>query len=420
MTSLLLTLALLSALQAESALQAKPTTLHVGPRATYSTISEAVAAAEPGDTIRVAAGLYTEPTLELNKSVSLLGEPGAVLDGEGERGVVRVFADSVTVAGFTIRNTGISFTEDRAGILVDKSQYCTIRDNVLEDTFFGIYLANSGDCEISRNTIEATGTRETRSGNGIHLWYSLRIRIEDNHIRGHRDGIYFEFVEDSQVSGNDSRGNIRYGLHFMFSDGCRYRGNVFADNGAGVAVMYTRDIVMDGNDFGGNVGSAAFGLLLKDITDSQIRNNRFRRNSVGLHADGVNRVNVQGNDFLENGWAVRIMANSLGSTVRENNFIGNSFDVATNSRRAYSEFHGNYWDRYRGYDRDGDGIGDVPFHPVRLFSLVVAQNEPALILQRSLLVMLLDIAEQVLPLLTPENLADTQPFLARLETRWSS
>ena len=155
-------------------------------------------------------------------------------------------------------------------------------------------------------------------------------------------------------------------------------------------------------------------------TDSEILNNRFRRNSVAIHAEGVNRVTVQGNDFVENGWAVKIMANSEGSTVTENNFIGNSFDVATNSRRTYSEFHGNYWDRYRGYDRNADGIGDVPFHPVRLFSLVVSQNEPVIVLQRSPLIMLLDIAEQVVPLLTPKNLVDSRPFLSRLETRWSS
>jgi nitrous oxidase accessory protein len=184
--------------------------------------------------------------------------------------------------------------------------------------------------------------------------------------------------------------------------------------------MYTEDVVMEDNDFQGNRGTAAFGLLLKDITDSRIQGNRFLRNSVAIHAEGVNRVDVRGNDFLENGWAVKIMANSLDSSFTENNFIGNSFDIATNSRRTYSDFQGNYWDRYRGYDRDGDGVGDIAFHPVRLFSLVVSQNEPALVLQRSPLVMLLDLAEQVLPLLTPENLADSRPLLAPFQTPWSS
>jgi nitrous oxidase accessory protein len=413
--------ALLGALQAAPpAIYENPTTLVVGPTAAYTSVGAAVAEANPGDTVRVSAGTYHEPTVILDRRITLIGEPGAVLDGQTERGLIEITADSVTVTGFTLRNTGLSFTDDRAAILVDRSQHCDISDNVLEDTFFGIYLANSGDCRIVGNRLTAHGERETRSGNGIHLWYSTRITITNNTIQGHRDGIYFEFVEDSEVRDNQSHGNIRYGLHFMFSDRCSYRSNTFADNGAGVAVMYTRDILMDGNDFRGNLGNAAFGLLLKDITDSDILNNRFQQNSVAIHAEGANRVTVEGNDFIQNGWAVKIMANSDASVVTGNNFVGNSFDVATNSRRSYSDFTGNYWDRYRGYDRDADGVGDVPFHPVRLFSLVVAQNEPALVLQRSPLILLLDLAEQVFPLLTPENLADGRPSLTRLATRWSS
>lgn len=384
----------------------------------FATIGAAVAAARPGDTVRVAPGIHREPTLVLDEPLTLLGEPGAILDGEGERGLVEIRSDSVAVVGLTLRHTGLAYTEDRAAILVDQARHCEIRDNRLVDTFFGIYLANAGDCRIEDNVLVASADRETRSGNGIHLWYSTRIEILGNRIEGHRDGIYFEFVEDSEVADNRSSGNVRYGLHFMFSDGCAYRRNVFSENGAGVAVMYTSDVVMEGNDFRGNLGNAAFGLLLKDITDSEIHHNRFRENSVAVHAEGANRVELRRNDFVRNGWAIKIMANSEASTVTENNFIGNSFDVATNSRRSYSDFHGNFWDRYRGYDRDADGVGDVPFHPVRLFSLVVAQNEPALVLQRSPLVALLDVAEQVLPVLTPENLSDPRPSLGPLPSRW--
>jgi nitrous oxidase accessory protein len=391
----------------------------VGPHEAWSTIGAAVRAAAPGDTVIVEPGLYREPTIVLDKALTVVGRPGAVIDGEGERGLVRVVADSVTVEGLTLRDTGLSFTEDRAAILVDRVRFCTLRGLRLEKTFFGIYLANAGDCLVEGNALSAEADRETRSGNGIHLWYSTRVVIRDNQVRGHRDGIYFEFVEDSRIENNVSEGNVRYGLHFMFSDGCAYRGNVFGDNGAGVAVMYTSDVVIDGNDFQGNLGNAAFGLLLKDITDSEIINNRFRGNSVGIHAEGANRVRVTGNDFVQNGWAVRIMANSEDSEVAANNFVGNSFDVATNSRRSYSDFSGNFWDRYRGWDRDGDGVGDVPFHPVRLFSLIVAQNEPALILQRSPLVALLDVAEQVFPVLTPESLVDAAPRLSPIRTRWS-
>jgi nitrous oxidase accessory protein len=390
----------------------------VSPAGQYPSVGAAVAAAHPHDTVVVEAGVYAGETVTVDRPLTLLGRPGAVLDGDGKRGLLVIEADSVTVMGLTLRNTGSTFVDDRAALRVEGARFCRIEGNTMEGTFFGIYLANTGDCVVAGNTLTTRADRETTAGNGIHLWYSTRVTLRDNHIRGHRDGIYFEFVEDSRVEGNVSEGNLRYGLHFMFSDGCDYVGNTFRRNGAGVAVMYTKNVLMEDNDFDENRGGASFGLLLKDITDSRILGNRFRRNSVGVHAEGANRLEVRGNDFVANGWALQVLANSDDSEFSANNFVANSFDVSTNSRRSYSTFEGNYWDRYKGYDRDHDGVGDVPFRPVRLFSLVVEQNEPALVLQRSLLVDILDLAEQVLPMLTPENLVDRRPSLSPLASRW--
>ena len=169
-----------------------------------------------------------------------------------------------------------------------------------------------------------------------------------------------------------SEGNRRYGLHFMFSDSCRYERNTFRANGAGVAVMYSKVIVMDGNAFLGADGSTGYGLLLKDITDGSISGNRFEDNSTGIFLEGASRLEIRDNDFRRNGWAVRLH----GRTPRTADsaaiiFAGNAFDVSTNSRTLRSDFEGNWWDAYRGYDLDRDGAGDVPFRPVRLFALVV-------------------------------------------------
>lgn len=414
----LLTLAVVTVALPHHAAAQGPAMPRVSPAGPYTSVAAAVAAANPHDTVVVEAGVYAEGLITVDRPLTLQGMEGAVLDGGGESGLLLVTADSVTVKGLTLRNTGLTFVDDRAALKVDQARFCHIEGNRIENAFFGIYLANAGDCLVEGNVLTTYAERETKAGNGIHLWYSARVTIRGNRIQGHRDGVYFEFVEDSRVEDNVSRDNLRYGLHFMFSDRCDYVGNTFQRNGAGVAVMYTKNVLMEGNDFDENRGSASFGLLLKEITDSRVVGNRFRKNTVGIHADGLNRVEVEGNDFLFNGWAVKILANSDGSAFRGNNFVANSFDVSTNSRRAYSSFEGNYWDRYKGYDRDRDGVGDVPFRPVRLFSLVVEQNQPALVLQRSLLVALLDLAEQVLPVLTPLNLEDQRPALALHDTFW--
>lgn len=389
--------------------------LVVDPSGPLSSIGEAVRAAAPGTRILVKPGHYTEPTIVVDRSVTIQGEGFPVVDGEGQRQIFTITADDVRISGLDLRNVGVSYVEDRAAIKVEEAAGCEIDHNRIHGGFFAIYLARASDCRITENVIRGTGSTETDSGNGIHAWSSARIVVESNEITGHRDGIYFEFVEDSRVSRNVAVDNIRYGLHFMFSDRCRYQANYFRQNGAGVAVMYTADIEMTDNRFEANQGSAAFGLLLKNISDSRITGNTFSENSVGLYAEGFDRTEVSGNDFLGNGRAVRLLSNSLDTRFMNNNFVGNSFDVTTNSRRVRSTFAGNHWDGYKGYDLDGDGTGDLPHRPVRLFALIAERTPVATILLRSFFVTLLDWTERVVPSLTPDNLIDEEPAMQRNE-----
>jgi nitrous oxidase accessory protein len=177
--------------------------------------------------------------------------------------------------------------------------------------------------------------------------------------------------------------------------------------------MFTKRVEMVANRFEDNWGAAAYGLLLKEITDSRLTSNVFRGNTTGLLADGASRLVATDNEFAANGWAVKLDANTQDGRFEGNEFVGNTFDVATNSREHSTTFAGNYWDEYRGYDLNRDGIGDVPHRPVRLFSLLVARNQPSLILLRSAFVTLLDAAERVLPALTPEMLVDATPSMRR-------
>lgn len=403
-------LALVSGLCASPLVAQPPIT--VSPADGVDPIGAAVRRAPGGSTIRVLAGTYAEPTIVIHRPVRLVAEPGAVLDGRGDNALIEIRADDVTVSGFELRDVATSFVADRAALRVVNASGCVISDNTFERTFFGIYLEKARNCRIERNRLNGTGDRETTAGNGIHAWNSRDLVIVGNEVRGHRDGIYFEFVRASRVSGNRSESNHRYGLHFMFSDSCAYTGNDFVSNGAGVAVMYARAVDMRDNRFERNRGSASYGLLLKDIRDSRIVANRFLDNTVALLAEGSSRLDVRANAFAGNGWAVKVMANADDNVFSDNSFVANTFDVSTNSLRATSTFRSNYWDAYGGYDLDRDGTGDVPFRPVRLFSLIVERHPPALILLRGVLVQLMDAAERVLPVLTPEALIDLKPRMS--------
>jgi nitrous oxidase accessory protein len=386
-------------------------TIKVGPGENINSITQALEMASDGDTIAVFGGRYREGEIKVSKRVIMIGHDLPVIDGEGETQVLHITADSVHISGFRVVGSGISHTRDNAAIRFDRAAWGRVTDNELDSNFFGIYLARAHHTVVTGNRIKSHIQRESMSANGIHLWDTRHVTIEDNKITGHRDGIYFEYVKNSVINRNHAEKNLRYGLHFMFSDSCVYEGNSFINNGAGVAVMYTRRVIMRNNLFLDNWGSSSYALLLKDINDSYIVGNIFRNNTIGIRADGSNRSEVTGNLFEDNGWAIRVLSNSMDNHFTQNNFINNTFDVSTNSRQNYSIFDKNYWSKYSGYDLKGDDLGDVPYRPVRLFSLIIEQNPIALILLRSFFIEILDMAERVIPILTPETLVDENPLM---------
>lgn len=372
-------------------------------------ISDAIKSSGPGDKIIIKKGSYKESGIVVDKAVEIIGEDYPEIDGEGQGEIFTVKSDNVTVKGIKLVNCGFSSMKDFAAIRVENSSGCTIANNMLLNNFFGIYLANSKKCGVISNEIISNAVSEISSGNGIHLWKCDSIRIEGNSVTGHRDGIYFEFVTNSRVAGNRSEKNVRYGLHFMFSNYDDYENNTFKNNGAGVAVMYTRFVKMINNRFEDNWGPNSYGLLLKDINDAVIKYNTFNKNTTGLYSEGGTRINIFNNTFSENGWAAKILGNCFEDTIKFNNFIGNSFDISTNSSRNTNLFSENYWDKYNGYDLNKDGTGDVPFRPVSMFSLVVEKTPESMFLLRSFVVELLDLAEKVVPVFIPESLIDERP-----------
>ncbi len=390
--------------------------LDVGQNQAFGSLKEALFSARPWDTVYVHQGVYKEGTIVIDKPLVIIGVDYPVLDGEKEYGILRVESDSVVVKGFTLKDVGVSYVEDKSAIRIVRSKHCTIEANKLINAFFGIYLERSSDCRIIDNHILGFAEHEMNSGNAIHLWYSNRNLIEGNHAEGHRDGIYLEFVDNSVVKNNLVENNLRYGLHFMFSDNDRYLENTFVSNGAGVAVMFSKNITMEGNNFLDNWGGSSYGLLLKDITDSEIRNNLFSKNTTGIYGEGAIRIQITGNDFVRNGWALNILGSCNDNVILNNNFMNNTFEVTTNSKRNHNSYDGNYWSENRGsYDLDRDGISDVPYRPVKLFSFMMANMESTSILMRSLLVDLINHAEKVAPVITPHNLMDSKPLMKRVE-----
>ncbi len=386
--------------------------LRVGKGQSYGSIKAAIAASSHGDTVIISAGLYQEGNIIIDKSIFIQGEGKPILDGQLKFEILSVKANHVTIKGLVLKNSGRSAMDDPGAIKVYDASNVLIEGNTLLDNYFGVYLQYSKNCIVKNNFIRATQLLEHQSGNGIHCWKSDSLQIIGNKTYGHRDGIYFEFVTHSIIWRNLAYNNLRYGLHFMFSNDNAYISNLFKNNGAGVAVMFTKKVVMINNSFEDNLGDAAYGLLFKEISDCYLSGNKFIRNTTGIFFDGSNRIIIERNIFKENGWGMRLQANCMDNVIQLNNFLGNTFDMATNGSLTLNMFSENYWDKYQGYDLNRDKIGDVPYHPLSLYAVIVEQNPPAMLLYRSFMVNLLDQSEKLSPSLTPENFVDNKPSMA--------
>ncbi|MEZ5041970.1 MAG: nitrous oxide reductase family maturation protein NosD [Saprospiraceae bacterium] len=376
-----------------------------------SSLKDALLQASDGDEILLQAGYYRESNIIVDKRVMIRGKGMPVLDANFVGEILTVTADSVTIEGIEFRNAGKSHIKDLAAIRIQRQNHFIIRNNRIINAFFGIYIERGKYGLIEGNVLIGEAKNEMTSGNAIHCWYADYLTIRHNSCKKYRDGIYLEFVNNSEISDNWSENNIRYGLHFMFSNDDSYTCNTFRANGAGVAVMFSKRIQMIENVFEYNWGRAAYGLLLKEIYDANIQYNLFQQNTIGILLEGSTRLQYKHNTFSRNGWAIQMSGGCLDNTFSQNNFLTNALDLVVKSRVNNNTFDGNFWSDYSGYDLDKDGAGDVPHRPVKLYAYVLTKSPESIVLLRSFFIDLLNFSEKVSPVFTPENVLDNQPLM---------
>ena len=399
-------------LVAETTIKAE--TLTVGPApARFQTVQSAIAAAKPGDVIRVQPGVYTGQFI-LDKQITLEGVGKPVLRGEGRGSVVIVVADSCSIRGFVIEHSGGDLQAEDSGLLL-KSNENTVAGNELRDTLYGIYLYHSQRNTIRGNTVRGRRELEVGArGAGLHLWNSPDNTVEENTITDARDGMYIQSSPGNNIRRNRVFG-VRYGLHYMSSDANKFEDNVFSDNVAGAAIMYSRKIEFRRNAFVHNRGFSSFGVLFQDCEDNVAEENFFIDNATGVFAEALRKSVFRRNVIAENDLALQIFSSCAQNLFVENNFVENLSPLLLVGKRSDTRWQeggrGNYWSDYRGYDLDGDGVGDVA-HKVQNVFEYLEGNYPRLRLYlRSPAAQALAAAEHAFPIIKGSSEKDGAPLM---------
>jgi nitrous oxidase accessory protein len=341
----------------------------VGSSAGEPTIVSALGKAAPGDIVRVRPGVYGG-NLVLDRTVTLIGEGLPLLRGSGHGSVVTINAPGCTLRGFRIERSGTSLIDEDSGVLL-RSGHNQLIGNELHDVLFGIYFYRAHDNLVSNNAVRGrTEIGVGERGAGMHLWDSHRNTIEGNTVSGTRDGLYLQNANQGVIRHN-RLSNVRYGLHYMNSDDNVFEDNAFDNNVAGAAIMYSKRIQLRRNRFVHNRGFSSFGILFQDSADLIAEHNIVSDNAVGLFLEAVRGSVFRANVIANNDTAIEIFTNSDRNEFTRNNFVANLTPIRVIGRSTTTRWssggQGNYWSDYDGYDLDGNGVGDVPFHIRNLY-----------------------------------------------------
>lgn len=339
-------------------------------------------AAPIGSTVTIAAGTYRGPIV-VRGPLTLVGEPGAIIDGGGRGSVVTISGGGVTFRGFTVKSSGREVTEEAAGIKITGNDH-RISSNEIVDVYFGIHIGDGQRAIVEGNRVRPGQGYGARPGHGINAWHLRDSRIVGNHVADARDGIYLSFTERVEVTNNIVT-DCRYGLHSMYSQDARFEDNDAERNLLGAALMMSDRMILKGNRIRQHrEGVAAYGLLLKDIGGLVAEGNEITSNRVGIYAESVPADPAREAVFVGNVIAGNEVGLALQSTARltmtGNRIAENLADVRALGRtlgagmRWSRDGRGNSWSQYRGYDADGDGIGDVSHRVEGAIDALVQRN----------------------------------------------
>ena len=390
-------------------------------------ISQVLALANPGDTIRLSAREYHE-NLVIRVPVVLTGPADAdgdpdipwderslpVIRGGYEGDVVHILSTGTVLDGIHVSEAGPRLTKDMACILVEADSV-TIRNSRVSESLHGIYVKAGNHSRIEGNLVEGRlDLIESDRGNGIHLWNSVGNLVSGNEIVNARDGIYFSFSDSTEVIDNHIH-HVRYGLHYMYSNHNTFRRNLFEKNVAGAALMYSEDIVLAENTFAQCRGFRAYGILYQSMDHVTARSNLILDNSRGIFVSNSTNNLFQENDVVDNDLAIQLNGGSDFNAFRRNNFINNLSDllqdVSDMEITWADEEGGNYWSDHGGYDLDGDGRGDQPFRIQNAFQVLESSTPEVRFYLLSPAARILELAETTLPILDLGEAEDPSPLM---------
>jgi nitrous oxidase accessory protein len=375
-------------------------------------VQAAIEAAAPDAVIRLGPGLHEGP-LVIDKPLSLVGEADARLQGPGTGSVITINVSDVRIEGLEITGSGINLPAMDSAVLVNRTaERAVIRGNRLTGNLFGVYLHGAAGSLVEGNVIVGRDDlRTAEAGNGVSIWNAPGAKVIGNTISQGRDGIFVN-VSKNNVFADNTFTDLRFAIHYMYTNDSQVTGNRSKGNHVGWAIMFSNNLVIRGNL---SENDRDHGLMLNTTNRSDITGNTVRGGGEKcLFMYNANQNVLADNRFENCPIGIHFTAGSEGNAVTGNGFIANRTQVKYVGTRYLDWAHegrGNYWSDNPAFDLDGDGIADRPYRPNDVMDEVLWTLPQAKVLINSPAVQIVRWSQSRFPALFPGGVVDTAPLM---------
>lgn len=376
-------------------------------------LQQAVAAAATGDVLQLAPGEY-RGNLVIDKPLTLQGPPdrSAIIMGERQGRTIWVQAANVSLRQLSIRHSGLSLPDMDAGVFLDRgAHHALVEQNDILDNLMGVYVWGPEAATVRANRIVGnTELRVAERGNGVSVWNSPGTQVVDNDISAGRDGIFSNTSKHNLFRGNRFR-QLRYAVHYMYTNDSEVSDNISEDNDIGYAIMYSHRLVVRNNLA---VRSRDQGLMFNYANDTVIAGNAVQGGSKCVFLYNANNNRFEFNHFQDCEIGIHFTAGSDGNAISGNAFIHNQNQVKYVGTRVIEwsrDGRGNYWSDNTAFDLDGNGIADTAYRPNGIVDQILWRAPAARILLNSPAVSIVRWAQSQFPALLPGGVIDSAPLM---------
>lgn len=370
-------------------------------------VQHAIDAAKPGEVVHIPAGRY-HGNFIVTKPIMLQGEEGTELIAEKNEPALRI----ENTANITVEN--INLSGKNKAIVASNVDGLELHKLQIKDVHSGVHIQRSKNVRIHEVNVTGNVGHYSRKGNGLAVFKSEDIMIEDNTIEQVQDGIYVEDVKRIVVQRNKVT-NSRYGTHFMYTSDAEALLNTYHHNVTGLMIMMTTDIHLESNTVENHVDFNGYGMLLYDVQQAKIKHNTIKNNRTGVALQKSSNVQIETNDFQMNQTALEGTKVSDDTKASNNNFTGNIL-TARSDKQGF-KLESNYYDDYSGIDLEDNGLGDVPYVAVSSFGQWMVRQPVYQYFVESPSVILLTSLDQQINKTEKNMLVDHTPRLAAEGTK---